>query len=239
MPDLLLWDVDHTLISNGGVSKMNYRLAYEILVGCPPSVGPQTDGRTDSSIVANLLTANGIDVRWSPAEQFAALAEAGHRNRHLMAERGHALPGANDVLLLLHADRGVISSVLTGNIIDNARVKLGSFGLDRWLDWDCGAFGSESAVRSDLVAVAQRKAAELRDFDPARDATVLIGDTHRDVEAGVDGGARVVGVATGGETVDELMAAGADVAIPSLADVQAALDAIAFARSLGPVFVGS
>jgi phosphoglycolate phosphatase len=45
-PALLLWDVDHTLIENGGVSKENYALAFEILTGRAPEAQPQTDGRT-------------------------------------------------------------------------------------------------------------------------------------------------------------------------------------------------
>jgi phosphoglycolate phosphatase len=44
---LILWDVDHTLIENGGVSKATYALAFELLTGHAPSVRPSIDGRTD------------------------------------------------------------------------------------------------------------------------------------------------------------------------------------------------
>jgi hypothetical protein len=47
----VLWDVDHTLIENGGVSKETYALAFELLTGCVPSVRPATDGRTDFQIM--------------------------------------------------------------------------------------------------------------------------------------------------------------------------------------------
>jgi len=49
----------------------------------------------------------------------------------------------------------------------------------------------------------------------------LIGDTERDVAAGRDGGAKVVGVATGVTSEDELRAAGADAVLADLADVNA------------------
>jgi phosphoglycolate phosphatase-like HAD superfamily hydrolase len=239
MPDLLLWDVDGTLIRNGGASKANYRLAFFLLAGREPSVGPETDGRTELAIMANLMAANGLEGRFSSQTQLDVLAQAGSMNRPLMAEKGWALPGAEAVLRVLDADPSVICSTLTGNIIDNAKLKLGVFGLDKWIDWECGAFGSDSLVRADLVPIAQCRAAERCGFDPAQETTVLIGDTCRDVEAGIEGGARVLGVATGKETFEALIAAGADLVIPDLTDTQAALAAIDAVRALGPVLVGS
>ena len=59
MLSLVLWDGDHTLIDNDGVSKANYALAFEILSGRTPDVGAKTDGRTDLSIMAGILTDNG------------------------------------------------------------------------------------------------------------------------------------------------------------------------------------
>ena len=52
---------------------------------------------------------------------------------------------------------GVVNSLLTGNIQANAAVKVGAFGLDRWLDFEAGAYGSDPHHdRSDLVSVALR-----------------------------------------------------------------------------------
>jgi phosphoglycolate phosphatase-like HAD superfamily hydrolase len=235
MGTLILWDVDHTLIENGGVSKANYALAFEILIGRPPEHPAKTSGRTDVSIVAGILSDNGEDpTRFSIEEQLAALHRAGDENRHLLAERGHALPGAVEALTHFKADSTLINSVLTGNIEPNARTKLAAFDLDQYVDFTVGGFGAESAVRSDLVPVAQAKAAERYHFDSAEDVTVLIGDTHRDIDAGLDGGARVIAVATGGESVAELETAGAHVALPGLADLDALVAALAAVRQLGP-----
>ncbi len=46
---LVLWDVDHTLIENGGVSKEVYAAGFEILTGRPVTEPVETDGRTDPS----------------------------------------------------------------------------------------------------------------------------------------------------------------------------------------------
>lgn len=58
--------------------------------------------------------------------------------------------------------------------------------------------------------------------------------THRDVQAGLDGGARVVGVATGVESVAELESAGAHAAVADLTDLRVLFEAIEVARRLGP-----
>lgn len=232
---LVLWDVDHTLIENGGVSKENYALAFELLTGRPPVEQPQTDGRTDVAIMENLLTANGVSAdAFSLEQQQKALIEAGVSNQPRLAERGHALPGAAECLARLANVPAVVQSVLTGNIEPNARVKLGTFDLDRWLDFSVGGFGSEHRVRGKLVPVAQAKAAERWGFDPAADVTVLVGDTDLDVQAGMVGGARVIAVATGVSSVEDLQAAGADVVLPALRDVDAFLAAVETVRQMGP-----
>jgi phosphoglycolate phosphatase len=232
---LVLWDVDHTLIENGGVSKATYVLAYELLTGRPPTSPPVTDGRTDVAIMESLLRDNGMDPADYPTERrWQALSTAGARNRDELATRGHALPGAKHALKRVANDGTIIQSALTGNIEANARVKLGTFGLDTLLDFEVGAFGAESATRSHLVAVAQQKAQEKYAFDPARGVTVLIGDTPLDVEAGIDGGARVIGVATGSTEEAALRDAGADVTLPDLTDAEALLAALHACRALGP-----
>ena len=45
----------------------------------------------------------------------------------------------------------VVQSVRTGNVEPNARVRIGAFGLDEWLDWSVGAFGEAHEVLGRLV----------------------------------------------------------------------------------------
>ena len=186
--------------------------------------------------MADLLADNGEPVdRWDTAAQLGALAQAGQINAARLAALGRRCAGAAVALAHLAADRTIVSSVLTGNIEPNARVKLAAFGLDHLLDFRAGAFGLASLTRADLVPVAQAAANTVHGFDPVTNPTVLIGDTARDVRAGLDGGARVLAVASGSASVDELLAAGAHEAIPGLTDLDRFLAALDRARSLGPV----
>lgn len=64
---------------------------------------------------------------------------------------------------------------------------------------------------------------------------MLVGDTPLDVTAGTDGGARVIAVATGVYPGPDLTAAGADVVLSDLTDVDAFMDGVGTVRRLGPV----
>ena len=74
---------------------------------------------------------------------------------------------------------GVLQTVLTGNVEPNMRVKLGVFGLDRWLDMDVAATGSDSPDRRELVPVAMRRVAERRGIPFDADDVWVVGDTAR------------------------------------------------------------
>lgn len=234
---LVLWDVDHTLIENGGVSKETYALAFELLTGRPARAPARTDGRTDLSIMEGLLAEHAYDPAAFPHERVRAkLTEAMHRNASRLAERGHMLPGVPDALAALAASGGVVQSVLTGNIMPNAAVKVRLLGsAATFLDLDVGAYGSDDIRRDKLVGVAQAKASAKyhHPFGPAN--TVLLGDTERDVAAGIEGGAWVIGIATGSLSQRELSAAGAHGTLPDLRDTSALLAKLASVTGLRPV----
>jgi phosphoglycolate phosphatase len=217
---LLLWDVDHTLIENSGVSKAVYARAFEIMTGSVPEDQPRTDGRTDYDIMRNLFVANGVEFTAKDAAAYpSALVNAmGELHPRLMGD-GFMLPGVTGALEAVAKIPGIVQSVLTGNIRPNAEAKLRLLGDQaRLLDLDVGGYGSDDVVRPRLVGAAQRKASEKYGvtFGPA--STVLVGDTERDVAAALEGGAMIVGVATGVTSEQQLRHAGAHVVLPNLID---------------------
>ena len=230
---LILWDVDHTLIENGGVSKDTYASAFELLTGRMPSVRPATDGRTDFEIMYELLSANSVNIEeYVAIAQFeGALAEAMERNVSHLRQRGYILPGAVEALTALSAAPSIVQSVLTGNVASNARAKLSAFDLDRWVDLEVGGFGSDDTIRSNLVDAARRKVAKKYGVTFDRSSTILIGDTLLDVKAAHDGGARIIAVATGVYSVSQLIEAGADVTLSDLADLDRFMDALVDLRT--------
>jgi phosphoglycolate phosphatase-like HAD superfamily hydrolase len=235
VPLLVLWDVDGTLIHNGGVSKEAYAAGFRQLTGQDTAVAVITDGQTDPAIIRSLLTRNGIE----PTDELLArvpevmpqpLAALAPRLR----ERGHAKPGAREAIAALSEQPAVVQSVLTGNIQPNAFIKTSAFGLHAGLDFEVGGYGSDSEVRAQLVDAARAKAAAKYGHTWCPDTTVLIGDTPRDVEAGLLGGAHVIAVATGEYDAEQLAAAGAGVVLADLRDTDAVVRAVLALREAQP-----
>jgi phosphoglycolate phosphatase len=196
---LILWDVDHTLIENGGVSKKTYSLAFEQLMGRAPVAPPKTDGRTDFQVMRELFADNPLPVSQgiSDFEIEAALANAIKRVSPGLPDRGYILPGAQEALARLSEVATVTQSVLTGNIEINAWVKLSTFRLDRFIDLEVGGYGSDHIVRSKLVDVAREKTFQKYGVRFGRSSTVIIGDTVRDVQTAHEGNAKILAVASG------------------------------------------
>lgn len=224
---LVLWDVDHTLIENNGVNKETYARAFELLTGKRAEYPALTEGRTEPEIMHHMLRAHGIEA-W---DDYAALVpeiveSATSENASRLYERGHVLPGAREVLTLLQGTPGVIQSVLSGNLRPNAFIKLSTFALDVYIDFEVGGYGSDDYARANLVGVARDRASAKYGTVFDKTTTTLIGDTPRDVQAGRVGGAHVIAVASGSDSVDELLQEGADVVFPDLRDTQAVVAAV-------------
>ncbi|MFE4519873.1 HAD family hydrolase [Kitasatospora sp. NPDC056783] len=218
---IVLWDIDHTLIDNAGVSKEIYAAAFEAVAQHRPSGPAVTEGRTDRLIMREMFDRDGlVQPGWDVIQ--AALEAAGRVWSEALRLRGRALPGVRQALTAVAQEPGVVSSVLTGNIAANARVKLAAFGLDGLVDLEVGAYGADHRDRAALVAVARDRIHVAHAF-PAGAPVVLVGDTPRDVEAALTSGVHVVAVATGVHSASDLRMAGAEVVLPDLTDTAALL----------------
>jgi phosphoglycolate phosphatase-like HAD superfamily hydrolase len=228
---LVLWDIDGTLVQAGEVGRDIFTEAFQAVLGRDPDQVTARAlvmaGRTDPEIALEFLAAHEIAEGEQHLPAFSeALVTALAAKAAVIRERGRALPGSRETLDALGRADGVVQSLLTGNLQPNALLKLASFDLDGYLDFEVGGFGSDHHHRPSLVEVARAKAE--RKYGAAFDgpATVLVGDTPLDVAAGRAGGARVVAVATGPFRADELATTGADAVLEDLGDVEAAVAAI-------------
>ena len=225
---LLLWDVDGTLLRVGDLGRHPFQRALVDALGreLEPELHRRVrmSGKTDPQIARELLLeaevhADDVDshlpdvLRRLEAHLLAA--------EHELAGAGHATGGAAEVLEALAGRDGVVQSVLTGNLAGNAVVKLRAFGLDRWLDLDVGAYGSDHADREELVPIAIAKATARHGGPFTAEETWVIGDTPRDLACARAAGARCALVATGGFPRDELEGLGADALLDDLTDTAA------------------
>ncbi|MBL0887186.1 HAD family hydrolase [Myceligenerans indicum] len=226
---LLLWDIDRTLIYVGEVDRTAYREAFEEVVGRPATRFPaRGTGMTMPRAVRGLLLDNGVsdaDAEYLLPWMLKAVPERLAAHEVDVRRDGVLMPGAREAAAAVADDGRFVPAVVTGNLEPNARLKLRVFGLDRYLDADAGAYVSDDEHRPALVAIAQRRAEERYGERFTRDNTVIVGDSLEDVRTGVEGGARVVGVAAGRTSAAALREAGADAVLPDLTDVERLLTA--------------
>ncbi|MFJ2028758.1 HAD hydrolase-like protein [Streptosporangium sp. NPDC087985] len=226
-PLLVLWDIDHTLIDGGTVSRQAYAAAFRRATGLSLRQPWRFDGRTELAAATEALRTHGLDPDDGLLGTFTDLLVAELRDRaDDMAADGHALPGAADALTAVGAVPGVRQSVLTGNLYPLAVLKMTVFGLAGHVDFRLGAYGGDAFERADLPVHAFDRTEQHLGRRHSGADTVIIGDTLRDIATARAAGARIVAVATGTNSVAELRAAGADVVLPDLADTAAVLHAV-------------
>jgi phosphoglycolate phosphatase len=222
-PRLVLWDIDGTLVDSGGVGAEVFDLAIERTLGTRPVTRPRMSGKTDPQIVREYLAMlevaeDDVLVHLDTVlgHLAAALADADEEVRR----RGRVLPGVEAALGRLAAVPDVVQTVLTGNVAANAAVKLGAFGLERWLDLEVGAFGSDDGDRNRLVPVALGRVAERRGRRFEAEDVWVVGDSANDLACARASGARCLLVGTGGAAAGALEALGPDAVLPDLSDTE-------------------
>lgn len=226
MKRLLLFDIDGTLVTGGPAKEAFHAALLDTFGTAGPIETHEFSGKTDPQIARELLLAAGLaasDIDEGLDAMFQAYLsglEAGLAGRPM-----EVLPGVVDLLDALDAEPDIALGLLTGNIVDGARLKLGSAGL--FGRFGVGSFGSDHAERDRLPGVAiERACATLGVSFPGEDVWV-IGDTPLDVRCGQSHGTRTLGVATGRYDEHALRAAGADHVLVDFSDTDSAVAVLA------------
>lgn len=219
---LILWDIDGTLLHGGPLAREVFDAAVGGAVGRDPR-GHRVpmSGRTDPQIALDIMARAGVsaeEARRLLPEVLDRLARGLEEGIDRIRREGHVHPGVRELLERLHADPGVVQSVLTGNLRRGARAKVRAFGLDRFLDLDVGSYGSDHHDRDRLVAVSLAKVERRHRWRPGGRDVWVIGDTPRDLASARAGGARCLLVATGRIPLSQLEGLGADCVLADLSD---------------------
>lgn len=208
----VLFDIDGTLLVTGGAGAVAWQRAFEELHGVEADIVEHTDaGMTDPEIAA-IVFREVIGREGTQEERSKAI---GCYLKHLPdAVSGSAgyrvMPGIEELLPRLIED-GVLLGLVTGNIEAAAHIKLARGHLNRFFSF--GGYGSDSADRTEVTKAALQRGTLVSGGTLGDGACIAVGDTPRDVKAGHGAGIKVVGVATGSFSTDQLKQAGADWAI--------------------------
>jgi phosphoglycolate phosphatase-like HAD superfamily hydrolase len=221
---VFLFDIDGTLVSSGGAGKAAMETALASTFGVPAdSGGVPYSGRTDRAIGRDLFRMHGVEETPTNWQRFLA-AYLGHLPDCLARHRGRVLPGIVALLEQLQSLGHVTLGLLTGNVRDGARIKLGHFDLFRHFAF--GGYGDDHFHRDDVAREAL--AVVHRHLNGTVDLAELwvIGDTPLDVSCARAIGARVAAVATGWHSREELEAAQPDLLFADLSDPRPLLEQI-------------
>ena len=218
MRRLILFDIDGTLV-RGGPARTAFRIALEAAFGTAGAIDTHDlSGKTDPQIARELLLDAGLDRArvdgGLPLLWQRYLAELEDR---LGSEPMRVLPGVADLLAALDGSGDAALGLVTGNVVEGARLKLGSVGL--FGRFRAGGFGSDDEARNQLPAIAIARARELWRAPFERADVWIVGDTPLDVACGRHEGVRTLAVATGRHGPEELGASGPDAVIADLRDL--------------------
>jgi phosphoglycolate phosphatase-like HAD superfamily hydrolase len=225
---LVLFDIDGTILRSGGVGRIAMERALTTVFGTSGSTDYRYDGKTDRQIVRETMRLEGKTDQEIDADMerlLAAYVEGLHAEFASGRRTVQIYPGVVELLDELEQQADVVLGLLTGNIIEGAKAKLGAAGID-FDRFRVNAFGSDHEHRPQLPGIAQRRARDVIGTDIAGNRLVVIGDTPADIRCGESVGARAIGVATGRYTVDELSEHGAYAVFETLADTDAVMERI-------------
>lgn len=218
---IILFDIDGTLLHSGGAGQGGIERALELAFGVTaPTDGIPTAGRTDRGIGRDLIRFHGLE---ESASTHARLQETYLKvlPEELARRQGTVYPGVRELLARLSEREDVRLGLLTGNYREAAWQKLRHFGLAEHFSF--GGFGDDHADRDDVARQAFDAAEHHAPQAINREKLWVIGDTPADVRCGRAIGARVIAVATGMYSVEELRTSAPDHLFTDFADVESVL----------------
>lgn len=206
MRRLVLFDIDGTLISDGGAARDSFAAALRTVYGYAQSLERYDfSGRTDPQIASMILRDAGLsdsEIQAGLPALWDAYLAGLRRNAH--AERVRTLRGIRALLQMLARQEEVTLALLTGNIEPGARVKLSAPNLNHYFPF--GAFGSDSAKREELPPIAVQRASDHGGHRFEGRDVVIIGDSIYDVRCGVPHDATTIAIASGNTPAETLRA---------------------------------
>jgi len=218
-----LFDIDGTLIHSGGAGKAAFDAALADEFGIR-----QVDqsvafaGRTDRAIVHDLFRLHAIEPSEANWQRFTRVYLV-YLRETLPARAGRVLPGIVNLVDRLRSRADIYLGLLTGNVAGGAKLKLAHYDLGGYF-----AFGGFGDRHVDRAAVAAEAVEAARDHVGGSVPTevIVVGDTPYDVRCGRSIGARVLAVATGLFTAEQLAREAPDVLVEDLSDPRPLLDLI-------------
>jgi phosphoglycolate phosphatase len=222
--NLVLFDIDGTLISTGGAGmRAFYRALRDIfdIDADRPVLRP--DGKTDPLIAKELIASLGLEDQWNDIIQerlFSFYLNHLEDEMRRAKEAGliRVLPGVANLLETLSGQPDFCVGLVTGNLEKGARIKLDWAGLNQYFRF--GGYGSDSGDRTALIRIGIQRGTQVVAPTPVEEVFV-IGDTPLDIQHGRAAGAKVIAVASARYDLNDLGFHNPDLLISNLLPLNA------------------
>src|SRR5215469_3012578 len=215
---LVLFDIDGTLVRTGGAGVNAFAKVFETEFNARDGFEKlKFAGRTDVSLVREFFKYHNIAATPDNFERFFE-RYVFWLDYILAHSKTEACPGVREFLRdLRRLRKPPVVGLLTGNIRLGAEIKLRHFEL--WDEFQTGAFADDNEDRNKIAAVARERGGRILGNGLRDEEILVIGDTPFDIQCGRAIGAKVLAVATGGATMEELWAHEADWVVEDLREV--------------------
>jgi phosphoglycolate phosphatase-like HAD superfamily hydrolase len=215
MVRLVLFDIDGTLVRTGGAGVKAFAKVFAAEFGATDGFERlKFAGRTDVSLVREFFGFHHIPATRENFERF--FERYVFWLDHILRESQTAVcAGVREFIQGLRVlPSPPLLGLLTGNIRLGAEIKLRHFRL--WDVFATGAFADDHEERSQIAAIARGRGAKMLKEDLKDDQVLVIGDTPLDIACARAINAKVLAVATGGASLEELQRHQPDWAVADL-----------------------
>jgi phosphoglycolate phosphatase len=217
---LVLFDIDGTLVHTGGAGIKAFAKVFQTEFDAHDGFEKlKFAGRTDVSLVREFFNYHNIPATEANFERF--FEQYVFWLDYILAHsQTEACPGVWEFICALKAlPKPPLIGLLTGNIQLGAEIKLRHFDL--WKEFETGAFADDHEDRDLIAAAARERGRRLLGENLRDDEILVIGDTPFDIRCGRAINAKVLAVATGGATLEELKKHQPDWAVKDLLEITA------------------
>jgi phosphoglycolate phosphatase len=220
MVRLVLFDVDGTLIRTGGAGVRAFAKVFATEFNALDGLERlKFGGRTDGSLLREFFGFHNIP---PTPENFGRFFDryVFWLDQILRQSDAVVCPGVWEFIRQLRTPpQPPLLGLLTGNIRLGAEIKLRHLNL--WDVFATGAFADDHEERGQIAAIARQRASRILKRELRDDEVLVVGDTPLDIRCARAIRAKVLAVATGGATIEQLRAHQPDWAVKDLREIPA------------------
>lgn len=220
-----LFDIDGTLFKTANPIHYDaftnaFKNVYKVFDANQKEISPE--GMLDNQIIIDVLKLHGFsEEKIKEKLKTATMEMSKYVSNNLKEGSFSPLPGVKELLIALKS-KNIPLGILSGNVEDIAWSKIENAGLIDYFQF--GGFGDEAFKRVDLIEIARVKAEKVLNKNLEIKDFVIVGDTPKDIKCARDGGIKVIAVATGIYSYEDLEIEKPDLLLKSMEEKEKVLD---------------